>query len=192
VSDVRDPAKQGRVKVTFPWMSDTYTTGWASVVQAGAGQQRGAVFLPEVNDEVLVAFDRGDWRRPYVLGGLYNGVDQPNLGDGLIDESSGAVKRRGIVSKNGHLLVFFDDQASDGVALMTGDKNLKISLNKTKTTIKISSSGQVQIEGSQDVSIKSGTNLTLQGGTKLSLQAPSIEIKADADVTVTGTPIKLN
>jgi phage protein D len=192
VTDVRDPEDLGRVKVTFPWLSDNYTSDWTRVAQVGAGSQRGAVFLPEVNDEVLVAFDRGDWRQPYVLAGLHNGVDKPPLGPGLVDGSTGAVKRRGMVSKDGHMLIFFDDPSKDGVALLTGDKGLKISLNKTQTTISISSSGQVKIEGSQDVSIKSGANLTLQGGSKLSLSAPSIEIKADADVTVSGTPIKLN
>jgi phage protein D len=192
VTDVNDPEGLGRVRVKFPWLSDTYTSDWTRLVQAGAGAQRGAVFLPEVNDEVLVAFDRGDPRRPYVLGGLYNGVDKPSLGSGLVDGSSGAVTRRGIVSKHGHLLAFFDDASKDGLALLTGDKGLRISLNKGQTTIKITSNGNVSIEGSKDVSIKSGAALTVQGGSKLSLKAPSIEISADSDVTVSGNPIKLN
>jgi uncharacterized protein involved in type VI secretion and phage assembly len=161
------------------------------MVQVGAGPNRGAVMLPEVNDEVLVAFEQGDWRRPYVLGGLYNGVDKPNLGSGLIDGSSGAVKRRGIVSKQGHMLVFFDDSSKDGVALLTADKGLKVSLNKGSTTVKITSNGHVKIEGSQEVSVKAGTGLAVEAGSKLSLKGPSIEIKADADVSVSGTSVKL-
>jgi phage protein D len=191
VTDVNDPDGLARVKVTFPWLSDSYVTDWARTVQAGAGANRGAVFLPEVKDEVLVAFDRGDWRRPYILGGLNNGVDKPKLGDGLIDGSTGAVKRRGIVSKHGHMLVFFDDASKDGAALLTGDQNLRISLNKGSTTISITSKGKIKIEGSQDVSVKSGTALTLEAGSKLSLKGPSIEIKADADVSVSGSQIKL-
>lgn len=192
VTDVNDPDGLARVKVKFPWLSDSLASDWARMVQVGAGGDRGAVMLPEVNDEVLVAFDQGDWRRPYVLGGLYNGVDKPKLGSGLIDSSSGSVKRRGIVSKNGHMLVFFDDASKDGVALLTGDKRLKISLDKGKTTVKITSSGQIKIEGSQDVSIKAGAGLTLEATSKLSLKGASVEIKSDADVTVSGTPIKLN
>src|SRR6266536_1231299 len=76
VTDVRDPDDLGRVKLKFPWMSDTFVSDWARVLQPGAGPQRGGVVLPEVNDEVLVAFEHGDLRRPYVVGGLYNGVDQ--------------------------------------------------------------------------------------------------------------------
>ena len=156
VTDVKDPDELGRVKVKFPWLSDTYATDWARMVQVGAGANRGAVMLPEVNDEVLVAFDQGDWRRPYVLGGLYSAVDKPKMGSGLVDGSTGGITRRGVVSKNGHMLVFLDGPSKDGVALLTGDKGLKISLNKGTTTVKITSSGDVKIEGSKEVSIKAG------------------------------------
>ena len=77
VDDVNDPEKTGRVRLRFPWLDDTYVSGWARTVQAGAGKDRGALVLPEVGDEVLVVFEQGDVRRPYVLGGLYNGMDQP-------------------------------------------------------------------------------------------------------------------
>ena len=129
------------------------------------------MFLPEVNDEVLVAFEQGDLRRPYVLGGLWNGVDKPKLGDGLVDGSTGDVKRRGFVSK-GHCLVFFDDDSDEGVAVLTGDKGLKVSLNKTKTTVHVSSSGAVKIDGAQDVRIKAGTNLAIEAGRHSSSRGP--------------------
>ena len=66
------------------------------------------MFLPEVGDEVLVGFDHGDVDQPYVLGGLYNGVDKPPLQDDLIDGSDGKVNQRGFVSRLGHQLVFLD------------------------------------------------------------------------------------
>ena len=103
---MNDPNQLGRVKVSFPWLSDSFTSDWARMVQVGAGNNRGASFLPEVNDEVLVAFEQGDWRRPYVLGSLHNGVDKPMLGSDLIDGTSGAVKRRGIISRTATPLSF--------------------------------------------------------------------------------------
>jgi phage protein D/phage baseplate assembly protein gpV len=193
VTDVNDPDDLGRVKVSFPWLSDQCTTDWARMVQLGAGDARGAVFLPEVNDEVLVAFDRGDWRQPYVIGSLYNGVDKPALGDDLIDGSSGAVKRRGFISKNGHALVFLDDDSDDGLCLFTGDKNHRVSLNKSTTTVKVSSSGQVNIDGAQGVSISSNGNIGIEASGTLTLQGSSVSITAtDADVSVSGQPINLN
>ncbi|HEY6057335.1 MAG TPA: VgrG-related protein, partial [Candidatus Limnocylindrales bacterium] len=85
VTNIDDDKKLGRVKLKFPWLSDSYESDWARMVQLSAGPDSGAVFLPEVNDEVLVAFEFGDIRRPYVVGGLYNGKDKPRLGDGLVD-----------------------------------------------------------------------------------------------------------
>lgn len=170
------------------------------MVQVGAGANRGGSFLPEVNDEVLVAFEQGDWRRPYVIGLLHNGVDTPLLGSDLIDGTSGAVKRRGLISKRGHALLFFDDPSKDGAALMTGDHNLRISLNAGTTTVKITSSGQVSIEATQDITVKSSAGITLQATDALNLSGQSVSISAqgsvsisaNADVTVAGQPIKLN
>jgi uncharacterized protein involved in type VI secretion and phage assembly len=192
VTDIKDPDEVGRIKVKFPWLSETFVSDWARMSQFGAGKNRGAVFLPEVGDEVLVAFEQGDFRRPYVIGALYNGVDKPKLGPGLIDGSSGAVKRRGLISKHGHALVFFDDDGKDGVALLTGDKGMRISLNKGTTTIKVTSSGQIKIEGSQDVSIKAGGSLKIEATSTLSLKGASVSITGNADVSVSGNPIKLN
>ena len=200
VTDVNDPNQLGRVKLSFPWLSDSFTSDWARMVQIGAGNNRGASFLPEVNDEVLVAFEQGDWRRPYVIGLLHNGVDKPMQGSNLIDSSSGAVRRRGLISKNGHALIFFDDSSANGAALMTGDHNLRISLNAGTTTVKVSSTGTVEIEATQDISIKSSAGITVEAQNDLSLKGQSVSINAQgsvsisgtADVTVTGTPIKLN
>ncbi len=192
VSDVADPQNLGRIKVTYPWLDDSYTSDWAPMAQAGAGNNRGAVFLPEVGDEVVVAFDHGDQRMPIVLGSLYNGVDKPNLGAGLVDATSGAVKRRGIVSKDGHMLVFFDGDGDDGVALLSGDKSLKVSLNQTNTTIKISANGTVTIDGSNGVKITSSSDISVEASGTLSLKGAQVEISATSEVSVSGTPIKLN
>src|SRR5512136_1749794 len=80
VTDIKDPDNQGRVKVTLPWSPDTGTAryeAWARLATLMGGNNRGSWFVPDVNDEVLVAFELGDPRRPYVLGGLWNGRDSP-------------------------------------------------------------------------------------------------------------------
>ena len=193
VTDVNDPDELGRVKLTFPWLSEDYESWWARVAQLGAGPMRGAVWLPEVGDEVLVAFEHGDTRRPYVVGQLYNGIDTPSLGDGLVDGGTGAIKRRGFVSKLGHRLVFLDDDAKSGVALMSADSSLKISLNQTATTIKVAADGSVEIRGSQQVTIASDGAVSIQAGTTLELKGSSgVTIDGGPQVGVTGSVIKLN
>ncbi len=192
VTDVNDPLSLGRVKLQFPWLSDTYVSDWARTVQLCAGSNRGGVMLPEVNDEVLVAFDHGDLRRPFVLGELHNGVDKPQLGDSLVDPSTGAVRRRGFISKKGAGLVFLDDDGKEGVTLFTGDHQLRLALDKTGTTIKVDSNGKVEIEAATDVTVKAGTSLKLEAGASMELKAPTISINGSGPVSVKGQPVRLN
>src|SRR5439155_2322206 len=80
VVDVVDPLGQGRVKVRLPWSPDSESSSyeaWARLATPMAGNDRGVWFIPDVNDEVVLAFEGGDARRPYVIGALWNGKDQP-------------------------------------------------------------------------------------------------------------------
>jgi phage protein D/phage baseplate assembly protein gpV len=192
VDDVHDPANLARVKVQFPWLGQDYVSHWARTLQPGAGPDRGQVVLPEVGDEVLVAFEQGDLNQPYVLGGLHNGVDRPPLGDGLIDASTGAVKRRGFVSRLNHRLVFLDDDGDKGIALLSGDDKLRLSLNGSTTTIKVTSAGRIEIDGATDVTVKAGANLNVEAASKLTLKGAQVELTASGPVTVKGAQIKLN
>ena len=120
VTDVRDPEKSGRVRLKFPWLSNDYVSDWCRVVQIGAGENgRGTIVIPEVNDEVLVAFEQGDVRRPYVLGGLYNGMDPPRAEaiQDIIDPATGAVAARHFFSRKDHELSFVDKDGSEGIVL---------------------------------------------------------------------------
>ncbi|HKF75340.1 MAG TPA: VgrG-related protein [Candidatus Dormibacteraeota bacterium] len=191
VTNNDDPEKLGRVKLKFPWLSDGYESDWARMAQMGAGPDSGACFLPEVNDEVLVAFELGDVRRPIVVGGLYNGQDRPRLGDGLID--NGKVQRRGIVSRRGHRLVFLDDPGKSGIALVTAGGSIRIALNETKNEIHVFCQGKVRIEAQDELSISSQQRVSIEAGTQLELKGPAgVKVESSGPVEVSGTPIKLN
>ena len=191
VTDNNDPDKKGRVKLKFPWLSGDYETDWVRMLHPGAGPSSGAVWVPEVNDEVLVAFEHGDMRHPYVLGSLFNGKDMPLLGDGIFD--NGKVKRRGMVSRKGHKLLFFDDSSKSGVAIHSSDGNLKISINEQNGEIKIHANKKVTILTDSDkVSITAGGDMDLIAQKKLTLQGSQVAITSSGDITMSGTPIKLN
>ncbi len=154
VTGVEDPQELGRVKIKLPTLADDYESDWARVAAPGAGDKTGLTFLPQVGDEVLVAFEHGDIRRPYVLGGLWSVPHKPSLGDHLFD--NGHVRREGIVSRSNHRLVFLDDDQKSGVAIMTGDSKLRIALKSTGTEIHIFADGKITIEAAQDIAIKGG------------------------------------
>jgi phage protein D len=189
VTNNDDPEKTGRVKLKFPWLSDGYESDWARMTQVGAGPDSGASFMPEVNDEVLVAFEFGDVRRPVVIGGLHNGVDKPKLGDGLFD--NGKVKRRGVISRKGHKVVLFDDPGKSGIALITSNGSIRISLNETKNEIHVFCKGKVRIESQDELSIKSQAKVSIEGQ-QLELKASGSAKLSGGSVEVSGQPIKLN
>lgn len=175
VTDIRDPKKQGRVKVRFPWFDDDYVTLWARTLQYG-GVGGGGVISPEVNDEVLVAFDRGVMDYPYVLGGLYSDVDRPSEHDVPLN-TAGHLNRRSLESRTGHRLELLDAETKKGVRLRNGADTLTVFLDQTETTITISSDGKVDIGGKGQVSVHSDA--------ELQIRAPKINV--EGDVTIEGT-----
>ena len=210
VSDVRDPRKLGRVKVTFPWLAKDYTTGWARTVQIGAGSKRGAMILPEVGDEVLVGFEQGDFDNPYVLGGLYNGKDEPATSPyELVDGNSGQVNGRRLVSRTGHKLELVEATGKqDVVRLVTGDDKHSLELDKKGTKVTLRSDGTVLIEGSRGVTIDAktgplelkGNSVSIKGTSGVKVEGATVsvtgqgtaELKASGPVTVQGAPVRIN
>jgi len=219
VTSIKDDKSYLRVKVAFPWLAPKNGTGsyestWARVVAPGAGPNTGVLWMPEVDDEVLVGFEHGDIHRPYILGGLYNGKDKPNLelekkaGDAGDLVSSGKTKRRGFVSRKGHRMVFVDDDSASQIAIKSSDGKLMIEWDEKKgelritggnkvietskkeltlqadMNIKIKAGTDIKLEAGTDAEVKSGTGLKLQGGTQ-------VEVKGGAQVAVSGPMIKL-
>lgn len=129
VSNVADPDGLGRVKIRYPWLKDDSESPWARVVSFMAGAGRGAVFRPDVDDEVLVVFDHGDMRFPYVLGAVWNGKDAMPRERG--SDSDNAIRL--IKSRSGHQIVFDDTSGSEKVTV----------IDKAGNSIEMSSAGVV-------------------------------------------------
>jgi phage protein D/phage baseplate assembly protein gpV len=190
VTDIEDTKQQGRVKVRFPWFDGTYTTDWVRTVQFG-GLGGGGVISPEVNDEVLVAFDRGSMDYPYVIGGLYsNSANKPSEHDTDL-VTGGRLNRRSLVSRTGHRLELLDDTAEEktGVRLQSGDKSLTVFLEESKQTITVSSNGTIDVSGDGVVSISSHSRLELRAP-QVSIMGDQINIigntTIDGDVNING------
>ncbi|MFI6281550.1 VgrG-related protein [Streptomyces sp. NPDC050988] len=175
VTNVQDPDKQGRVKLQFPWLDDQYESDWTRVTQWG-GKGGGGIFPLDVDDEVLVAFDRGALDHPFVIGGLYNGRDKPTpvtdvpLHDGLRNKAI----RHTLSDRKGNrvdLLSQTTGARAQGVRVASGDGRLTINLDRTKTEITVDSKGTVSITGSRSVSVEAGTDLTLSARRRLTIKS---------------------
>jgi len=137
VTDNEDPENLGRVKVKFPTLTEEHNSNWARVVSIGAANSRGFDCLPEIDDEVLVAFEHGDIHRPYVLGGVWNGEDAPpnSAGDNV---QSRKVRLRTFQTRTGHKLQFVEEDKNEktGVYVET-QGGYKVQLNESDQTITI-------------------------------------------------------
>ncbi|HVA91726.1 MAG TPA: VgrG-related protein [Chloroflexota bacterium] len=188
--------KQGRVKVKLPYIagasgeSGGIVTDWARLVVPGGGATRGMYYLPEVNDEVLVAFEQGDINRPYILGGLWNGTDAPPKGNDKVADSTG-VNQRIIQSRTGHIITLDDTNAkqmitvvtqgghkltmddtdgSPNITILDSSGNNKIVIDTTSNKITITAQGNIELNATQDVKI-TGQNITLTAQQALNMEA---------------------
>lgn len=169
VSDIKDPDGQGRVKILLPWSPDTdggRYEAWARLAVLMAGANRGTWFVPDVDDEVLVAFEGGDSRRPYVLGGLWNGSDSPpETMDG-----AGNNYKKVIRSRNGVKLTLDDQDGQEKLILETPGGQ--------KLTLK-DGPGAVEIVDSNGNSVKlESAGITVQASAKVTVSASTVEISA--------------
>ncbi|MCE7989002.1 MAG: type IV secretion protein Rhs [Caldilinea sp. CFX5] len=167
VTDIADPHQQGRVRVRLPWSPDNNGGGydvWARLALLMAGNNRGTWFIPDVGDEVLVAFECGDPRRPYVLGMLWNGQDAPpNTMDGAQNNYI-----KSIVSRNGIRIELDDSDAQETLTLRTPQQTIVIN------------DGERAIE------------ITDANGNTVKLDASGVTITAAAQVQVNAATVKVS
>ena len=114
VTDNRDPRGFGRIKFRSPSLGGD-ESGWARMATPSAGDRRGIYFLPEVGDEVLVAFDRGDPRRPYVVGCLWGGKAETRPPE---RNTGGRNDVRVIRSRSGHQIRFDDSPEGERIEII--------------------------------------------------------------------------
>ncbi|NJO78513.1 MAG: VgrG-related protein [Cyanobacteria bacterium RM1_2_2] len=180
VTNNKDPKGWGRVKVRLPTLTEDHESNWARIVALGAGQTRGFDWLPEVEDEVLVGFEHGDIHRPYVIGGVWNGKDNPpeNINQSV---QGGKVRLRTIKTRTGHMIQFADEAqsaANEGILIQTASGH-KIQLNDSDRSIKITTSGGQSLsldDQGQSITIQSALNLTLDAQATIVLKAPTIQM----------------
>ncbi|MCU0490529.1 MAG: phage baseplate assembly protein V [Chloroflexaceae bacterium] len=169
VTDINDPDGQGRVRVQLPWSPDAGGQGyeaWARLATLMAGNNRGTWFIPDVDDEVLVAFEGGNPRQPYVVGALWNGRDAPpETMDG-----GGRNLHKVIRSRNGVKVTLDDSDGQEQLILETPGGQ--------RVTLK-DGPGAVEIVDSNGNSVKLETaGITITAAAKVTVNAATVEVSA--------------
>lgn len=169
VTDIRDPEQQGRVKIALPWAPDaggSSYANWARLATFMGGNHRGSWFIPDVNDEVLVAFEGGDPRRPYVLGSLWNGVDTPPESM----DPAGSNYRKVLRSRNGVKLTLDDQDGAEQLILETpGGQKLTLQDGTGGIVIQDSNGNSIQLEAG---------GITVTSPARVTVNSSAVEISA--------------
>jgi uncharacterized protein involved in type VI secretion and phage assembly len=170
VSEIKnDPDGIGRVKLTLPWAPDTgsgHYEAWARVATLMGGKNRGSWFIPDKGDEVLIAFEGGDPRRPFVLGGLWNGKDAPPESM----DGSGNNYKKVLRSRNGVKVTLDDTDGQETLTLETPGGN------KVKM---VDGPGSIEISDSNGNSIKlQSSGITIQASAKVTITASQVNVSA--------------
>ena len=167
VTDIKDPDGLGRVRVTLPWVVDPEGgryEAWARLATMMGGKNRGSWFVPDVDDEVLVAFEAGEPRRPYVVGCLWNGRDTPPESM----DGAGNNHRKVICSRSGLKITLDDSTGRENVLIETpGGQKVKLQ----------DGLGSVEVADSAGNSLKlEPTGVTITASARVAIQAAQMEI----------------
>jgi uncharacterized protein involved in type VI secretion and phage assembly len=187
VTNNHDPLGLGRVKVGLPWMSEAVETDWARVATPMAGPDRGIYFIPEVNDEVLVAFEHGNPEVPYVLGGLWNGEENPPAAN-----NDGRNNVRVIKSRSGSTIRFDDDQNDPQIEIADSSGKNKIVIRTADNSVTITATGDITVSAGGTLKL-SGNNVEIAAKTVLRVEgSQSTEVKSNGALTVKGSVVNIN
>lgn len=198
VTNNQDPDGLGRLKVKFPWLGESVESAWARIATPMAGAQRGVYFLPEVDDEVLVVFEHGDMRFPYVLGALWNGKDKPPVSG---EQAKGNTVR--MIKSRTHVLRLTDEKDKEKIEIedgknklvidtaaktitVTADQDIKLSAPQGQITLSAKTIViEAQSEAQSKVEIKSS------GSAKIEVTA-SLDLKASGPANLKGSVVNIN
>ena len=170
-----DPASLGRVRVKYPALGDDTEGWWARIAGVAAGDQRGVLMMPQPGDEVLIGFEHGDPRKPYVLGSVWNAKDAPG---------------QDLVRSDGSFALRSDKEitaTAQGVITIKSAQDLAI---QTDGKIGQTAPGDYTVEG-QTVSIKANGSLTVEATGDLTLKGATVSVQAQGTVSVSGAQVSL-
>ena len=188
VTNNKDTEKLGRVKVKIPRLSGEDESNWARVTSFMAGKERGAFFLPEVDDEVLVAFEYGDINMPYVIGSLWNGKDVPPE-----NNSDGKNNIRVIRSRSGHVITLDDSDGSEQIKIMDKTQKNMIIIDTKNNTISIKSDKDIELSAPNGKVTIEAMDLVTKSTASTKIEATSsVDVKASGNLNIKGAMVNIN
>ncbi len=187
INNKDDPEKIGRVQIEFPGRGRP-DNNWAWVVSPMAGNNKGFFFLPDVDDEVLVAFEHGDINQPYILGVLWNEKDRP---PGKNEKGENNIKM--IRSRSGHVIRMDDTKGKEKIEIIDKTENNKIIIDTAENKISIISDKDIEISAPKGKLTITAKEIEVTSSTTAKIEANAgMDIKASGNITIKGAMVNIN
>lgn len=188
VTNNKDPEDLGRVKVRCSWMSDDHESFWARVVTPMAGKHRGLYLLPEVDDEVLLAFEHGAPESVYVLGALWNGKDKPPESN-----ANGTNDHRTLKSRSGHVIRLDDADGNEQIEIIDKTGKNRIVIRTATQEITIEAGSDIAVTAKNGVLALGGGSVEINAAGNLSVKARgNIDVEATGQLKLRGATVDIN
>jgi uncharacterized protein involved in type VI secretion and phage assembly len=188
VTQNTDDEGLGRVKVRFPWLSQGDESHWARLATPMAGKERGLYFLPEVEDEVLVAFEHGDMRFPYVLGALWNGQQAPPASN-----ADGKNNLRLMKSRSGHIIRLNDEAGKETIEIVDKSAKNSIVFDTAANTITITTDKDITLSAAQGTITLEAHKIEIKSSAATHIEAGAgMDVKASATMNIKGSTVNIN
>jgi hypothetical protein len=184
VTDIVDPQNACRVRVRIPSISDAGEGVWARLSSFQAGNERGAFFIPEVGDEVILGCINNNPDSPVVLGKLYSGFNPAPF---PVEEENNI---QGIVTRQNLRIVMNDDDRSVEISTDSGNKLL---ISEAKKGFELEDeNGNKIIMNNNGITLESIKDINLSAQGNINVEGLQVSMKADAIMEMSGSLIKLN
>ncbi|NHN32418.1 phage baseplate assembly protein V [Paenibacillus agricola] len=214
VTNNNDPDGLARVKLQLPLREAETETDWVRIATLMAGKDRGSLFIPEVGDEVLVAFHLGEIRQPFVIGVLWS-TKQPSpkandkndirqlksrAGHELTFDDNDSEGKVTIKTKKGQTIQFSDkddtidikEQSGNNAIQIKGGSANEISIKSSSSTITMNAKGDIKIESTKAITVKS-TQIKIEASATMEIKAgASLDLKSDGIINIKGSLVKIN
>jgi uncharacterized protein involved in type VI secretion and phage assembly len=171
-------------------LHDETESTWARMSAPMAGDGRGFFFIPEVNDEVLIGFEHGNFNHPYVLGSLWNGVDRPPPeGDSAV--SGGDVVKRVLKTRAGHIILLDDSRGAEKIEVIDHSGSNKVIIDSAANRITVEAGMEIVMKAGQAIKMEA-PKIEITGTASVDVSAPQIESAASARHVIRGGTVEIN
>lgn len=178
VIDNKDPDGVGRIKVRMYWQKEGESTNWIRYLASHAGKDRGFYMIPEIDDEVVVAFENGNLNMPFAIGSMYHG--KGNSGDKKENDNY----TKAIRTISGNEVLFSDKGGEEYIHIFTKDKKNEVLISmKDDGMIQITSNKMIKIVAKEDIEVKA-KNMVFSAEEKIAFKAKEFKVEAQSLIQI--------